>query len=219
MPVALRLFLDPSGGTSSFGGLFAMVLVSIGPVLGFFLASQRLLVQGHRHHGLQVISRPETPHGQRNAREADQDLCRRTAQGRQRADARHRRRRVPRARRPVGLRQVDGAAHDRRTRGDHRRRRLDRRRVRQRHPPQGPGHRHGVPELCALSAYVGLRQHRLPAADREAAEGRDRQARARGRAHPRARGLPQAPARDSSRAASASASPWAAPSCASRPST
>ena len=46
VPVALRLFLDPSGGTSSFGGLFAMVLVSIGPVLGFFLASQRLLVQG-----------------------------------------------------------------------------------------------------------------------------------------------------------------------------
>ena len=46
VPVALRLFLDPSGGTSSFGGLFAMVLVSIGPVLGFFIASQRLLVRG-----------------------------------------------------------------------------------------------------------------------------------------------------------------------------
>ena len=46
VPVALRLFLDPSGGTSSFGGLFAMVLVSIGPVLGFFIASQRLLVKG-----------------------------------------------------------------------------------------------------------------------------------------------------------------------------
>ncbi|MSU89347.1 ABC transporter permease subunit [Rhodobacteraceae bacterium 2CG4] len=46
VPVALRLFLDPSGGTSSYGGMFAMVLVSIGPVLGFFLASQRLLVRG-----------------------------------------------------------------------------------------------------------------------------------------------------------------------------
>jgi multiple sugar transport system permease protein len=46
VPVALRLFLDPSGGTSSFGGLFSMVLVSIGPVLGFFIASQRLLVRG-----------------------------------------------------------------------------------------------------------------------------------------------------------------------------
>jgi multiple sugar transport system permease protein len=46
VPVALRLFLDPSGGQSSFGGLFAMVLVSIGPVLGFFLASQPLLTKG-----------------------------------------------------------------------------------------------------------------------------------------------------------------------------
>jgi multiple sugar transport system permease protein len=46
VPVALRLFLDPSGGASSFGGLFAMVFVSIGPVLGFFLASQRLLTKG-----------------------------------------------------------------------------------------------------------------------------------------------------------------------------
>lgn len=46
VPVALRTFLDPSGGQSSFGGLFAMVLVAIGPVLGFFLASQRLLTKG-----------------------------------------------------------------------------------------------------------------------------------------------------------------------------
>lgn len=46
VPVALRLFLDPSGGQSSFGGLFAMVFVSLGPVLGFFLASQRLLTRG-----------------------------------------------------------------------------------------------------------------------------------------------------------------------------
>jgi multiple sugar transport system permease protein len=52
VPVALRLFLDPSGGQSSFGGLFAMVLVSIGPVLGFFLASQRLLVRGIATTGL-----------------------------------------------------------------------------------------------------------------------------------------------------------------------
>ncbi|HEY4200850.1 MAG TPA: carbohydrate ABC transporter permease [Devosiaceae bacterium] len=46
VPVALRLFLDPSGGQSSFGGLFAMVVISIAPVLGFFLASQRLLTKG-----------------------------------------------------------------------------------------------------------------------------------------------------------------------------
>ena len=52
LQAALRLFLDPSGGQSSFGGLFAMVLVSIGPVLGFFLASQRLLVRGIATTGL-----------------------------------------------------------------------------------------------------------------------------------------------------------------------
>lgn len=52
VPVALRLFLDPSGGTSSFGGLFAMVLVSIGPVLGFFIASQPLLMRGIATTGL-----------------------------------------------------------------------------------------------------------------------------------------------------------------------
>jgi len=46
VPVALRQFLDPSGGVSSYGSMFAMVLVSIGPVLGFFIASQRLLVRG-----------------------------------------------------------------------------------------------------------------------------------------------------------------------------
>jgi len=52
VPVALRTFLDPSGGQSSFGGLFAMIIVSIGPVLGFFIASQRLLVRGIATTGL-----------------------------------------------------------------------------------------------------------------------------------------------------------------------
>ena len=62
VPVALRLFLDPSGGTSSFGGLFAMVLVSIGPVLGFFLASQRLLVKGIATTGFKLgVSWPGHP--------------------------------------------------------------------------------------------------------------------------------------------------------------
>ena len=57
VPVALRLFLDPSGGTSSFGGLFAMVMVSIGPVLGFFLASQRLSGARHRHDRTKIVPR------------------------------------------------------------------------------------------------------------------------------------------------------------------
>ena len=60
VPVALRLFLDPSGGQSSFGGLFAMVLVSIGPVLGFFLASQRRFtpdIQAHYVYSPRELSR------------------------------------------------------------------------------------------------------------------------------------------------------------------
>lgn len=46
VPLALRMFVDASGGESSFGGMFAMATLAIGPVLGFFLASQRYLVQG-----------------------------------------------------------------------------------------------------------------------------------------------------------------------------
>jgi len=43
--LGLRQFLDASG-TSSFGSLFAMSVLALGPVFGFFLASQRFLVQG-----------------------------------------------------------------------------------------------------------------------------------------------------------------------------
>lgn len=45
VPLGLRSFLDATG-ESSFGALFAMSALSLGPVFGFFLASQRLLVQG-----------------------------------------------------------------------------------------------------------------------------------------------------------------------------
>lgn len=51
VPLALRLFIDSGGGTSSFGGLFAMSVLSLGPVVGFFLASQRFLVQGFATSG------------------------------------------------------------------------------------------------------------------------------------------------------------------------
>ena len=40
---------------------------------------------------------------------------------------------------------------------------------------EGPRHRDGLSELRALSAYVGVRQHRFRTADREASEGRDRE--------------------------------------------
>jgi len=38
--------VDSGGGQSSFGSMFAMVTLAIGPVLGFFIAAQRYLVQG-----------------------------------------------------------------------------------------------------------------------------------------------------------------------------
>ena len=41
---------------------------------------------------------------------------------------------------------------------------------------QGPRHRYGVPELCALSEQDGIQQSRLPAADAQAGQGRHRSA-------------------------------------------
>ena len=51
VPLGLRTFLD-SSGESAFGALFAMSALSLGPVIGFFLASQRLLTQGIATTGL-----------------------------------------------------------------------------------------------------------------------------------------------------------------------
>jgi multiple sugar transport system permease protein len=45
VPVALRTFVD-SQGESAWGPLFAMSLVALGPIFGFFLAGQRYLVRG-----------------------------------------------------------------------------------------------------------------------------------------------------------------------------
>ena len=60
-------------------------------------------------------------------------------------------------------------------RGDHRGRDLDRRPRRQPRAAEGARHRDGVPELRALSAHDGARQHVVRADAREAAEGRDRE--------------------------------------------
>ncbi|GAA0998579.1 carbohydrate ABC transporter permease [Subtercola frigoramans] len=51
VPLALRAFIDTTSG-SSFGALFAMSLVSLLPVLGVFVAAQRLLVEGIATSGL-----------------------------------------------------------------------------------------------------------------------------------------------------------------------
>ena len=45
VPQGLASFLDATG-ESSYGGLFAMCTVSLAPLVGFFLVSQRLLVEG-----------------------------------------------------------------------------------------------------------------------------------------------------------------------------
>ena len=115
---------------------------------------------------------------------------------------------------PSGCGKSTTLAHDRRPRGDHRRRHRDRRRDRQRRAAQGPRHRHGVPELRALPAHDRLREHVVRPAPQENPEGRDQAARRARRAHPRHHRAARPQAASSSRAASASASPWAAPSCA-----
>jgi multiple sugar transport system permease protein len=45
VPVALRSFLD-SQGESHWGPMFAMSVVSLGPIFGFFLAGQRYIIRG-----------------------------------------------------------------------------------------------------------------------------------------------------------------------------
>ena len=69
-----------------------------------------------------------------------------------------------------------------------------RRQGRQRDRAGRPRHRHGVPELRALSAHVGLRQHGLRPAQPRRAQARDRAARGRGRQAARHRHVPQAQA-------------------------
>lgn len=51
LPLALRAFLD-STGTSSYGSLFAMSLLALGPILGFFFVAQKYLVDGISTTGL-----------------------------------------------------------------------------------------------------------------------------------------------------------------------
>ncbi|MCW4458663.1 carbohydrate ABC transporter permease [Microbacterium sp. MPKO10] len=45
VPLALNAFLD-STGQSSYGELFAMSVLSLAPIVGFFIVSQRLLIEG-----------------------------------------------------------------------------------------------------------------------------------------------------------------------------
>ncbi|MGA8113387.1 MAG: carbohydrate ABC transporter permease [Actinocatenispora sp.] len=45
VPLGLNMFID-STGTSSYGSLFAMAVLSLVPLVGFFLGAQRLLTEG-----------------------------------------------------------------------------------------------------------------------------------------------------------------------------
>ncbi|MBG0830207.1 carbohydrate ABC transporter permease [Planomonospora sp. ID67723] len=51
VPVALRTFLD-STGESSWGPMFAMSIIALGPIFGFFLAGQKYLIRGMATTGL-----------------------------------------------------------------------------------------------------------------------------------------------------------------------
>jgi multiple sugar transport system permease protein len=51
VPIALNSFLD-STGQSAFGELFAMATLSLAPIVGFFIVSQRLLIEGISTTGL-----------------------------------------------------------------------------------------------------------------------------------------------------------------------
>ena len=46
VPLALRAFVDSSGGESLYGELFAMSALSLVPVFFVFLAFQRLIIRG-----------------------------------------------------------------------------------------------------------------------------------------------------------------------------
>ena len=169
--------------------------------------------------------RPDTPRGfGSSAQEASMAVVafRGVTQGLRRRHARRlghgprdRRRRVRRAGRAFGLRQDDGAAHARRARDHHLGHDHHRRHGRQRRGAARPRHRHGVPELRALPAPEGVRQHRLRAA---AAQGRPRtRSTSACGTRPRcsASRTSSTASRAPSPAASASGSPWGAPSCAS----
>ncbi|MBF0817073.1 carbohydrate ABC transporter permease [Microbacterium paludicola] len=51
VPLALSTFLDATGA-STYGPLFAMAILSLAPIVGFFIVSQRLLIEGIATTGL-----------------------------------------------------------------------------------------------------------------------------------------------------------------------
>ena len=153
-------------------------------------ATRRLDGRGVASRHLRACGGAVDGHGHLRARL--QEL--RAGDGRPRPQPRDRRWRVHGPRRPVGLRQDDEPADDRRARGDHLGHAPDRRPRHQRRPLQGSRHRDGVPELRALPAHVGLRQPRVRAEAAQGAQDRDRPARQGSGGHARPRAAPRAQA-------------------------
>ena len=88
-------------------------------------------------------------------------------------DLADRRRRVPRARRPVRLRQDDSAAHGRRSRAATSGDVLIGGEVVNDIPPTDREHRDGLPELRAVPAHDRVREHGVRAQAAPVSEGRD----------------------------------------------
>ena len=96
------------------------------------------------------------------------------------------------------------------------RHRLHRRAHRQRRRPQGPRRGHGLPELRALPAPDRGQEHRVPAPPARRGQGGAGGQGASRRPRPSGSAPCSTASPPSSRAASASGSPWPGPSCASR---
>lgn len=52
VPLGLNSFLDSTGGQSSYGSLFAMSVLSLAPLVGFFVVFQKLLIEGIATSGI-----------------------------------------------------------------------------------------------------------------------------------------------------------------------
>ena len=203
----------PRSSQQPTGSIAAAAVVVTIPIIIMVLIFQRRIVAGLTAGAVKGIR--STPMAEIDARRHHQALPRRL-RGRQGHEPRHRRRRVHDPRRPVGLREVDGAADDRRARGHLRRRAEDRRRGRQRPRAEGPRHRDGLPELRALPAHDRAREHGLRAEARQGRQGGDRQEGRGGGADPRPRPSTSTASRPTSPAASASGWRWGARSSATR---
>ena len=125
--------------------------------------------------------------------------------------------RVRDPRRPVGVREVDAAADDRRPGGHHVRRHAHRRRARQRQGAARPQPGDGLPELRALPAPHVFENIAFPLRLREGhVRGGDQGARSRRRRRRSSSPSTSTASRPTSPAASASGSRWVGPSCATR---